>query len=106
MRLQLGNNLLVDVPDCVASLLELAELYVNNNQLYSLSPAVTGRLTSLTHLALSNNELTHLPHEIGLLRSLVVLDVRRSTLVCSRRSLPHTSHSHHTLHPYRSSTTS
>jgi Leucine-rich repeat (LRR) protein len=54
-RLQLGNNLLVDVPDCVASLLELAELSVNSNQLCSLSPAVTERLTSLTHLALSNN---------------------------------------------------
>jgi hypothetical protein len=73
--------LLVDVPDCVASLLELAELYINNNQLCSLSPAVTGRLTSLTHLALSNNMLTHLPREIGLLRALVVLDVRLSSAV-------------------------
>lgn len=47
----------------------LTALYLNNNKLQHIPPAI-GQLRRLTHLDLSGNELTELPAEIGMLVNL------------------------------------
>lgn len=60
----------------------LGKLYVDNNRLTHLHPAI-GHLRNLTHLDASNNELVEVPQEIGMLvnlKSLLLFDNNLSLL--------------------------
>ena len=60
----------------------LGKLYIDNNRLTHLHPAI-GHLRNLTHLDASNNEIMEIPQEIGMLvnlKSLLVFDNHLSLL--------------------------
>eukprot|EP01127_Copromyxa_protea_P014192 TRINITY_DN3905_c0_g1_i3.p1 TRINITY_DN3905_c0_g1~~TRINITY_DN3905_c0_g1_i3.p1 ORF type:complete len:180 (+),score=20.48 TRINITY_DN3905_c0_g1_i3:274-813(+) len=63
----------------MANLLNLKELYLNNNEFTELPPVIT-HLTSLTNLSLPYNRLKMLPSEISCLTNLHVLCLQDNCL--------------------------
>lgn len=70
--LDLGENILEQLPNEVGYLRELRRLIVQSNQLTSL-PRAIGHLSNLVYLGVSENNLTYLPEEIGTLENLETL---------------------------------
>jgi internalin A len=67
------------VPQTIFRLTNLTQLALSNNQLTTLPPEF-GQLTNLTDLDLSENQLTTLPSEIGQLTNLMGLNLRGNQL--------------------------
>lgn len=77
-----GQGLRALSPSLFADYTFLGKLYIDNNRLTHLHPAI-GQLRNLTHLDASNNELVVIPEEIGMLvnlKSLLVFDNNISSL--------------------------
>ncbi len=67
-----GQGLRALSPSLFSDYMFLGKLYLDNNRLRHLHPAI-GHLRSLTHLDASSNELTVIPEEIGMLVNLKFL---------------------------------
>lgn len=67
-----GQGLRALSPSLFADYIFLRKLYIDNNRLTHLHPAI-GHLRNLTHLDASNNELQDIPEEIGMLVNLKYL---------------------------------
>ncbi|MBN3925758.1 leucine-rich repeat domain-containing protein [Nostoc sp. NMS4] len=78
-QLYLRNNQLSELPEAIASLTQLQQLYLDNNQLTELPEAIAS-LTQLQRLDLSNNQLTELPEAIASLTQLQRLDLSNNQL--------------------------
>lgn len=77
-----GQGLRALSPSLFIDYMFLGKLYIDNNRLTHLHPAI-GRLRSLTHLDASNNDLMAIPEEIGMLvnlKSLLLFDNNISLL--------------------------
>lgn len=83
--LNLSNNFLVLLPDCIGGLQSLIVLDVSHNRLVAL-PHSLFSLPKLEALNLSHNNLELLGRQISQLRSLKQLNVHRNPL----KELPHT----------------
>jgi CCR4-NOT transcription complex subunit 6 len=64
-----GQGLRALSPSLFSDYIFLRKLYIDNNRLMHLHPAI-GQLRNLTHLDASNNELHEIPEEIGMLVNL------------------------------------
>ena len=78
-QLYLHNNQLTKLPEAIASLTQLQQLHVHNNQLTELPEAIAS-LTQLQQLNLNNNQLTKLPEAIASLTHLRVLNLNNNQL--------------------------
>ncbi|KAL8939334.1 MAG: hypothetical protein Q9211_002788 [Gyalolechia sp. 1 TL-2023] len=67
-----GQGLRALSPSLFRDYMFLGKLYIDNNRLTRLHPAL-GHLRSLTHLDASNNQLREIPEEIGMLVNLKAL---------------------------------
>lgn len=77
-----GQGLRAISPSLFSDYVFLGKLYVDNNRLTHLHPAI-GHLRNLTHLDASNNEILEIPPEIGMLvnlKSLLVFDNNLNSL--------------------------
>lgn len=77
-----GQGLRALSPSLFSDYAFLRRLYIDNNRLTHLHPAI-GLLRNLTHLDASNNELQEIPEEIGMLvnlKSLLLFDNNISQL--------------------------
>ena len=68
-----------ELPEAIASLTELQQLYLSNNQLTELPEAIRS-LSQLRVLYLSHNKLTELPEAIASLTKLRQLDLKNNPL--------------------------
>ena len=78
--LDLGDNSLLSLPQSLAALSGLRELWLDGNSLSLLPPALCTGLCSLTSLDLSSNKLQQLPLELGHLSSLTHLFLSHNLL--------------------------
>ena len=78
--LDLGDNSLLSLPQSLAALSGLRELWLDGNSLSLLPPALCTGLSSLTSLDLSSNKLQQLPIELGHLSSLTHLFLSHNLL--------------------------
>jgi uncharacterized protein YdcH (DUF465 family) len=78
-QLDLSNNLLEEVPDCLDNFPNLKSLDLSNNKLKQL-PRSIGKLKHLEKLVLKNNLLTNLTEEIGGLIQLTYLDASENKI--------------------------
>lgn len=69
-ELNIGDNVFVRIPNCVYELKKLQILLVANNRLEQLDVKNLGNLKILTHLDVSNNNIRHIPPELGNLTQL------------------------------------
>lgn len=67
-----GQGLRALSPSLFSDYMFLGKLYIDNNRLTHLHPAI-GQLRNLTHLDASNNDLHDIPEEIGMLVNLKYL---------------------------------
>ena len=72
--LDLSELELTSVPDSIANLTNLTNLWLNGNQLTSVPDSIAN-LTNLTHLWLHENQLTSLPASITSLGKLTTVDM-------------------------------
>ncbi|MEH2280221.1 MAG: COR domain-containing protein [Nostoc sp.] len=79
IELDLSDMKLTEIPEAIASLTQLQELYLRNNQLTELPEAIA-YLTGLQWLDLSNNQLTELPEAIASLTQLQQLNLSNNEL--------------------------
>ncbi|MFM5891194.1 MAG: COR domain-containing protein [Dolichospermum sp.] len=79
LDLDLCYNQLTTLPEAIAQLSNLSELYLSYNQLTTLPEAIA-QLSNLTVLDLSDNQLTTLPEAIKQLSQLEKLDLRGNQL--------------------------
>eukprot|EP01133_Synstelium_polycarpum_P002362 gene2362-2691_t len=107
VTLDLGDNSLASLPSAIL-LPSLRNLYLHNNQIYTVSFNVAlpdlqelrldgnrityvspsfGRLTGLTLLNLSKNNITILPHTLGALERLRTLSVTATSLISPLREI-------------------
>jgi internalin A len=77
--LDLSEMNLTEVPEAIASLTQLRELYLTNNQLTSV-PQTIASLTQLRKLSVTNNQLTSVPQMIASLAQLRELDLSYNQL--------------------------
>lgn len=77
--LDLSNQNLTDLPYTIYSLSNLTTLYLQNNQLTSLTPYI-GYLTNLQILDVSNNKLSDVPAQLGLLTVMRELNLSNNQL--------------------------
>ncbi len=75
-----NNSFLKALPKEIGKLINLTKLSLNNNNL-SLLPKEIWELTNLTWLDLGNNELSELPKEIGQLTNLTWLNLQGSKVI-------------------------
>ena len=73
-QLDLSNNFLEEIPDCLDNFPNLKSLDLSNNKLKTL-PKSIGKLKFLEKLVLKNNNLTNLIEDLGNLTLLTYLDV-------------------------------
>ncbi len=83
IKLAIHNQGLTELPDSIAKLEYLEDLYVGHNKLTTL-PEVIGNLRHLRTLALDHNALTAVPDHLGQLQKLHTLDLSSNQL----RTLP------------------
>ncbi|MBD3214815.1 MAG: hypothetical protein GF311_19545 [Candidatus Lokiarchaeota archaeon] len=85
-KLELGNNLLKEIPEDINKLKNLEFLSLSSNQLKKL-PNSIGELKNLKTLDLSSNQIDQLPSSLGNLTSLEILRVDRNNLITIPNSL-------------------
>eukprot|EP00798_Chlamydomonas_sp_ICE-L_P001680 gene1680-33076_t len=88
--LDLSNNLFMHIPDSLGTCSLLHTLKLSHNLLGGEGPfneQTLAALHALTDLDISNNEITELPHYIGVLKKLKVLRVERNALQTLPRDL-------------------
>lgn len=78
--LRLSHNSVASIPAEIGLLINLEELYVDNNKLTGALPAEIRKMTKLTQLDASDNELTGIPAEIGQMKNLKTLDLSNNNL--------------------------
>ena len=88
ITLDLSYNCFVMLPCVTCELLQLKELFLNNNQLSEL-PDCINSLVNLQVLHVQQNKLTKLPPSFGLLCSLVVLNLEHNQLTSLPNELQH-----------------
>jgi len=77
--LNLSHNMLSQLPDEMANLVNLRELYVDHNVIVKL-PASLFNVKTLQILNASNNAITSVPAEVGQLHSLERLDLSNNSI--------------------------
>uniref|UniRef100_G3TM93 Leucine rich repeat containing 69 n=1 Tax=Loxodonta africana TaxID=9785 RepID=G3TM93_LOXAF len=85
--LNLGNNLLEEVPEELKYLTSLKKLHLFRNRIRRFVPEACDGLQNLVLLNLNNNLLTSLPQEIGRLRSLLYLTMNYNQLASIPKEL-------------------
>jgi Leucine-rich repeat (LRR) protein/GTPase SAR1 family protein len=80
------DDKLTELPDSLAQLTQLQQLYLRNNQLTAL-PDSLAQLTQLQLLDLQNNQLTALPDSLAQLTQLQLLDLSNNQLTALPDSL-------------------
>lgn len=81
ITLDLSFNCFVTLPTVTCQLMQLKELFINNNAMETVQDEVKD-LVQLQVLHLQHNRLTTLPSTIGQLTSLVVLNLEHNQLTC------------------------
>nr|WP_242039802.1 COR domain-containing protein [Anabaena sphaerica] len=71
-KLDLSRKNLTEIPEAIAKLTNLTQLYLNNNQITEIPEAIA-KLTNLTQLVLYNNQITEIPEAIAKLTNLTQL---------------------------------
>src|SRR6266702_4348243 len=79
IKLGLSGLALTQLPPELWQLINLHELYLDNNQLSQLPPEI-GQLTNLQTLVIHHNQLSQLPLELGQLTNLQRLDLDNNQL--------------------------
>jgi internalin A len=72
IRLSLSGNQIPEIPETIAQLTNLTELYLSKNQI-AVIPSAIAQLTSLTKFDLSKNQISEIPDWIGSLTNLTEL---------------------------------
>ncbi|KAB0371812.1 hypothetical protein FD755_016750 [Muntiacus reevesi] len=85
--LNLGNNLLEEVPEEMKYLISLKKLHLFRNKIHRFASGVCDGLQSLILLNLNNNQLTWIPGEIGRLKNLRCLSINHNQLASIPREL-------------------
>jgi internalin A len=62
-ELDLSGKNLTEIPEAIAKLTNLTQLYLYNNQITQIPEAIA-KLTNLTQLDLSGNQITEIPLEV------------------------------------------
>ena len=81
VTLNLSFNHFVTLPTVTCGMIQLKELFINNNALVTVQDQIE-RLVHLQVLHLQHNKLAKLPSSIGHLNSLVVLNLEHNQLTC------------------------
>lgn len=79
-QLNLSNNNLTELPDCIDGFVNITQFNIQNNKISTL-PSSIGNLTNLTYLNLSKNQLTGLPESIGKLLNVGQIDLNDNKIV-------------------------
>lgn len=79
VRLDLGWNELTEIPDEIAELGKLEQLWCNSNPIKTLTPLLC-KCSKLKVIDLRNTFINDIPREVGRLKNLVEFDLRGNTL--------------------------
>lgn len=88
ITLDLSFNHFITLPTVTCEMIELKELFINNNAIEVVQDEVKS-LINLQVLHLQHNKLTKLPSSIGQLRSLVILNLEHNQLTCLPSEVQH-----------------
>ncbi len=81
-QLYLSSNQITEIPEAIANLTNLTQLYLSYNQITEIPEAIA-KLTNLTQLVLFKNQITQIPEAIESLPKLEKLDLRGNPLPIS-----------------------